>query len=611
MKHLSNILFIALAVIFFSCNADDEASMSKIGYLRLGVSESNEVTTKAEDTYHPEVFSVTIKNKETEEVKEFKEWSKDETKVIELAAGTYTISASSANFDNESGFDKPYYAGTKDVTISADKESTETLTCTLANVKVSVVFAEDLLEKYADRDITVIVGDKGEKYTPLTFSKAKCGKEVQGYFPVADLTAEISISRPSGETGTYTMSSEITGVKAKQYYILTYQTENAGDGDFSVKYDPTLNQYNYVFKVNPVAKNTALLSVNPWAKFAYLKAESVTTVDNADLSSLTFQYRAEGEDVWKDVAATAEGEDDAKVYTATATGLTANTAYEYRLVNADESFEVTGSKFTTEGAAQLSNASFEDWCVRSAGTVMGNKDTSFPCSEKDYDAGNLFWDTSNRGANSAGQKDPTNKATDLKKSGTYSAKLQSIEIDAVIIKAFAAASLYTGSFGGASLDMSATVNFGRSFASRPLALHGYYKYTPATVDNVDESLPEDATVAKGKPDECSIYVALTKKTYSVNNKQESTFIDFEGDTNVIAYGELPSGAATEGDGLVEFNIPLKYKNLTDTPSYIIVVCSSSKYGDYFTGGNGSTMYVDDFSLIYDGEPQIWDLSANN
>lgn len=608
MKHLSNILFIALAVIFFSCKADDEASMSKIGYLRLGVSESNEVTTKAEDTYHPEVFSVTIKNKETEEVKEFKEWSKDETKVIELAAGTYTISASSANFDNESGFDKPYYAGTKDVTISADKESTETLTCTLANVKVSVVFAEDLLEKYADRDITVMVGDKGEKYTPLTFSKEKCGKEVQGYFPVADLTAEISISRPSGETGTYTMSSDITGVKAKQYYILTYQTENTGDGDFSVKYDPNLNQYDYVFKVDPVSKNTALLSVNPWAKFAYLKAESVTTVDNSDLSSLKFQYRAEGEDAWKDVAATAEGEDDAKVYTATATGLTANKAYEYRLVNADGTFEVAGSKFTTEAATALENGGFESWT-----TAEYDGKSAYPNAVSK----NGFWDTSNKGANSIGTKNPTSQATSPVIEGKSAAQLKSTYVSFMgITGAFAAASLYAGSFGSIN-GFSATVNFGQPFTSRPIALHGYYQYTPVEIDNVDSGKLEEAglSVKKGDKDECAIYIALATDVIVVDNSDVNKLFNPE-DERIIAYGALPSGAATnetQNNGYKEFTIPLQYKadKLGVQPTHIIVVCSASKYGDYMTGGNGSTLLVDDFSLVYDGEPTIWDLSANN
>lgn len=107
-------------------------------------------------------------------------------------------------------------------------------------------------------------------------------------------------------------------------------------------------------------------------------------------------------------------------------------------------------------------------------------------------------------------------------------------------------------------------------------------------------------------DICSIYIALSKKAYTVDNTDTSTFIDFAGDNNIIAYGELPATECVSTNGQwKEFNIPLKYKSLTEEPSYIIIVCSSSKYGDYFTGGKGSTMYLDDFELIYDGEPTIW------
>lgn len=98
---------------------------------------------------------------------------------------------------------------------------------------------------------------------------------------------------------------------------------------------------------------------------------------------------------------------------------------------------------------------------------------------------------------------------------------------------------------------------------------------------------------------------ISKKTYVINNGDESTYIDFANDNNIIAYGELPSGVATSNNGFTEFNIPLKYKSLTDKPTHIILVCSASKYGDYMTGGEGSTMYLDDFELIYDGEPTIW------
>ena len=31
----------------------------------------------------------------------------------------------------------------------------------------------------------------------------------------------------------------------------------------------------------------------------------------------------------------------------------------------------------------------------------------------------------------------------------------------------------------------------------------------------------------------------------------------------------------------------------------MICASASKYGDYFTGGAGATMYIDDIKLVYD------------
>lgn len=359
------------------------------------------------------------------------------------------------------------------------------------------------------------------------------------------------------------------------------------------------------------------MTAGAWDRLAYLQATNVVPGTGVSTEGMKFQYREASETAvlaetdetsWTDVVTTTEE----NKYTAMLTGLTAETAYEYRLVNGNGDVISTQSFTTGEADAQtaLVNGGFEDWCERSAGTALGNKNTTFPCSETDYDAGKLFWDTSNRGANSAGQLDPTNKADDLIISGTYAACLESKLVNAFIIKAFAAASLYTGSFGAANMDMSATINFGQPFTSRPVALHGYYQYSPQNVDNVGDNLPADATVSEGNPDQCAIYIALAKKTYTVNNQQENTFIDFEGDENIIAYGTIEgdyvktNGAA---NGYTEFTIPLQYKEsqFGAIPTHIIIVCSASKYGDYFTGGKGSTLYVDDFSLVYEGTPSIW------
>ena len=68
---------------------------------------------------------------------------------------------------------------------------------------------------------------------------------------------------------------------------------------------------------------------------------------------------------------------------------------------------------------------------------------------------------------------------------------------------------------------------------------------------------------------------------------------------IIGYGEKDFTSSTEGEGMIEFNIPVEYRYTNRKPTAIIIVASSSKYGDYFSGGTGSTMWLDDFELVYE------------
>ena len=357
------------------------------------------------------------------------------------------------------------------------------------------------------------------------------------------------------------------------------------------------------------------MTASAWDRLAYLKAENIATSSGTSLEGLKFQYRTvasaeENEDAaWTDVVATAADEK----YTAFATGLTAETEYEYRLVNGTGDEIAPKQKFTTgkkDAETPLTDGGFDSWTPDGDGIIYPGASTS-----------SLFWDTSNKGANTmsilTGVTNPTQGVDSPVISGK-AAQLKSAFVSAFGFGAFAAASLYVGTFGKADAGtMSATVNFGQPFTSRPIALHGYYQYTPVTIDNVNNDKLNAAglNVEKGDMDECSIYIALTTEVINVDNSDVNKLFDPE-DERVIAYGALPSGAATnetQNNGYKEFTIPLQYKadKFGVQPTHLIIVCAASKYGDYMTGGEGSTLYVDDFSLVYDGEPTIWDLSANN
>ena len=586
MKQIYNILLICMvSVSFFACQGDELGTRESVGYLRVALEQSTEVNTKAD--YNSKQMRVVIKNSAGVTKFETNDHTADLVgKELSLKQGEYTIEAVSYGWDGNAGVDRAYYTGKTTVTIEKGKTATANLVCSLANVKVTVAFEQAFLDKLGNGTIKVQV--KSASGTLVDF--APKGTSV-AYFPVSDLTVAYTVVSAAGKTNS--KEQKISEVSAKDHYILNFKNQAAGTGNVTVTVDPTMNQYTYDFTIDPNAKSGATLSANPWSQLAYLTATDIT-LDSGELSSLKFQYRPKNTDTWMDVATTVNTA--ASSATATLTGLTSAMVYEYQLT--DGEISIAKGEFTTETEIALYNGSFEIW----------NKsgDTWYP--ETAEKAGNTtsFWNTSNPGTSQGmgaigGAVNPTTGVTTPIHGGTYAAELKSTEK----LSVFAAASLYTGSFMGLS-GMSANMEFGKAFTTRPTGLHGYYKYTPAVINKVDRT-PAGVTIVQGETmDQCAIFIALAKKTFTFNNKNEDQYIQYATDPNIIAYGELPSGAATEGDGYVEFNIPLKYKNLTDQPTHIIVVCSSSKYGDYMTGGVGSTLYVDDLSLIYDGTPTIWE-----
>lgn len=597
MKVIYHILLTIFAFSLWCCQ-DDKNSLSNVGYLRLSVSDSGQLNTRA---YDPKIMHVEIQSEDGEIVKKTDDLDEWDGEVFELPVGNYGIIAYSNDYKEEPAFNSPYYYGDTTVQIKANTETSAKVDCKIANVKVTVNYSEDFKAAFAGRDIFVTVGSADEK-SSLKTMRFEYGSDAALYLPsnCGPLKATLNVSKPDGGYYMLDETEKLAEPKANDHFILNYQMGDTNKGDFTVTVDPTTNSYSYTFYINmkPLEVSASYGTVNAWATFAYLEANNVKADGEVDPSTVKFNYRKKGEQEWQEIAATeSEG-----IYTARPTDLEDNTTYEYCLaVNGIQAN--MGPEFTTEEATILSNGSFEEWCTIQVQGLLGKVNTAYPNASADVN----FWDTSNTGANTMSTNDPTNSITSPVVSGTYAAKLESKKV----VIAFAAASLYTGTFGSVQMStMSATVNFGHPFTSRPIALHGYYQYTPVAIDNVDSGKLEEAglNVEKGDMDECAIYIALTTDIITVDNSDVTKLFD-PNDSRVIAYGTLPSGAATnetENNGYKEFTIPLKYKNLTDKPTHIIVVCSASKYGDYMTGGDGSILYVDDFSLVYEGEPTIWE-----
>ena len=107
-------------------------------------------------------------------------------------------------------------------------------------------------------------------------------------------------------------------------------------------------------------------------------------------------------------------------------------------------------------------------------------------------------------------------------------------------------------------------------------------------------------------DVCQIQVFLTDwdKPKRINNTLPDGLVDFSYDNkDIIAYGKFEPEVSLE-NSMTEYDdfvIDLEYRDLTRKPKYIVITACASRYGDYFTGGVGSTLYVDEFELVYDGD----------
>lgn len=596
MKNIYLSLIVLLVTLSIaSCQKDDLEG--NVGYLRVEVGTNSYVSTRIADEYNPKQIALQIINSKGEVVTSTDDWETLAGTQLRLPAGTYTLNASSNGFDgSESGYDIPYYAGSEQVTVQTGKEVTANIVCTLANVKVTVNYDESFQQfKTATTQVTSAL----EGVAALNFTMNEELKP--GYFPVGDLAVTVNVTNNAGQSNSQT--TNITDVKARKHYILNFKVAEVGSIDKpTVTIDGEEIVYSFTFNVSTEATTKLeAKAANAWSNFAFVEGSIASSAEELDPTYMRFEYKTTDAEQWQTCSAIYDSEN--KKFTATLTDLMPSTQYNYRIAyeKAENAYASDIVTFTTENAALLPNGNMDSW--------YKSGKTWYPVSESDYSISGSFWDSSNpgttTGAGALVNVNPTQgNSTIVHTSGGQSAELKSQYASAFGIGKFAAASLYTGKFNSLVGTNGAKIDFGQQFSSRPSALHGWFHYTNGKIDYRGGNTPEGKGEI-GTDDLCSIYIALAKAPHQLDNTQTNTFFDFENDENIIAYGELPDAdAVSTNNKWKEFTINLKYKNIDpQNQYYLIIVCSSSKYGDYFTGSTGSTMYIDDLELVY-GQPSV-------
>ena len=328
-----------------------------------------------------------------------------------------------------------------------------------------------------------------------------------------------------------------------------------------------------------------------WTVFVYPTTNNNTTakafamVKRATLTGAVqsgkipvIEYKKQNATVWTTLPSSAV-QVSGTTYTASLTGLTANTTYQYR-VSVDGTAGEEKS-FTTAEAIPLTNGSLDDWSQAADNARLWQPWAA---------GGSSFWDTGNKGATSVGDSN----STPTTETATGSGKAASLESKFIVIK-FAAGNIFTGTYKKTD-GTNGVLDFGRPFTSFPTKLRFQYKYTCQTIDKVGDDAMNHL---KGRPDSCQVYIALTDwdQPLEIRTRPSERQLFDPADSHVIAYGELIKGETVSS--WTQADIVLNYRYTNRTPKYILIVASSSKYGDYFTGGTGSKLWLDECELIYD------------
>lgn len=286
------------------------------------------------------------------------------------------------------------------------------------------------------------------------------------------------------------------------------------------------------------------------------------------------EYKEKGADEWMTVSensVTVNGD----AYSTNITGLKENTVYIYRTtVDGVISEE---KECTTASEIPLNNGSFDDW--NQDGKVWN------PWSE----TGVSFWDTGNKGATTVGESN----TVPVSDTASGSGKAVKLESRYIVVK-FAAGNLFTGTYVKTD-GTNGILSFGREFDSYPTGLKFKYKYKSNIIDKCNDT---DFEYLLNRPDSMHVYIALSDKSepYEIRTAKANRQLFDKNDKNIIAYGELVS-AETVSE-YKEYTIKLDYRYFRK-PKYIVIVASASKYGDFFTGGVGSTLYLDEMELLYE------------
>ena len=222
VETLSDKGYLSISNLVVDCRVDDKDP-------NMGVEPSTYATRNSVDVNN---FDCSIINDEGEVVSSFKLGERP-AEALELKTGDYIFKVKSGEIQG-AAWNSPVYGATKVFKIVRDETTTiSEVVCSLMQIKVSITYAPDLLERLGEgTTTTAIIGENS-----LAFSLTETR---DGYFSAPQVSNTITLNIK----GTYAadkvtfksveMNKEVKDVKVGQHSKIHFYIEHANEGNIKV-----------------------------------------------------------------------------------------------------------------------------------------------------------------------------------------------------------------------------------------------------------------------------------------------------------------------------------------------------------------------------------------
>lgn len=204
MKYIKNIVSLALVIVAMaSCELKDEvsgtSSSTSTGKLDLAVAVKGATTTRATTVSQDTIDTFEVVVTDSDGNSAYESTVANLPSSITFAVGDYTIVAHTSG-EIQKQMTYAYYYGSSDLTIKKDVTTEATVTCSMKNSRIELIYSEEFLAAFASWTITVDDGsDKVLSYTEDNTDP----DAVYWYFDdesVESITVNITAKTTSGNT---------------------------------------------------------------------------------------------------------------------------------------------------------------------------------------------------------------------------------------------------------------------------------------------------------------------------------------------------------------------------------------------------------------------------